>query len=64
MTRIESPCVLVCTMDLATDWCLGCGRSRDEIAGWTRMTPRQRAAVMARLPERMARLQRSDAADD
>ncbi len=53
---IDSPCTLVCTIDTASGWCLGCGRTRDEIARWTAIDPAARAAVMARLPERMALL--------
>jgi predicted Fe-S protein YdhL (DUF1289 family) len=48
---------LVCTLDPATGWCLGCGRSIDEIAGWSRMPADQRRAVLDALPERMSRLQ-------
>ncbi|MEP9402717.1 DUF1289 domain-containing protein [Sphingomonas sp. VNH70] len=53
---IESPCVLVCSIDTATGWCLGCGRTRDEIAAWTAIDGAARRAVMAQLPERMALL--------
>lgn len=49
---IESPCVLVCTLDLETGWCFGCGRTREEIAGWTAMTAEDRDAVLAALPQR------------
>ena len=52
---IESPCVNVCVMD-AADLCLGCGRTIDEIAGWSSGSPAWRRDVMAALPERMARL--------
>ncbi len=51
---IESPCVLVCSIDTATGWCLGCGRTRDEIARWTAIDAAGRRAVMATLPDRMA----------
>lgn len=54
---IESPCVDICVMDGATDWCLGCGRTIDEIARWGMTDAADRAAVMAELPERMARLE-------
>ena len=53
---IESPCTLVCTIDTASGWCLGCGRTRDEIAGWTHFTPAERRAVMALLPDRLVQL--------
>lgn len=54
---IQSPCVLVCTLDIATNWCLGCGRTGAEIAAWTAITPEERRRVMAMLPERMAALE-------
>ncbi|PZT93565.1 DUF1289 domain-containing protein [Sphingomonas sp. ABOLH] len=54
---IESPCVLVCSIDAATGWCLGCGRTRDEIARWTAIDSDARRAVMAVLPQRMAVLE-------
>jgi predicted Fe-S protein YdhL (DUF1289 family) len=54
---IESPCTLVCSIDTDTGWCLGCGRTRDEIGRWTSIDPDARRAVMAALPERMAVLE-------
>lgn len=54
---IESPCVLVCSIDSDTGWCLGCGRTRDEIARWTAIDSDARRAVMAVLPQRMAVLE-------
>ena len=52
--EIASPCVNVCVIHPETGLCLGCARTRDEIAGWSRMPPDLRAAVMAELPEREA----------
>lgn len=51
---VASPCVGVCVMD--EDWCEGCGRALDEIAGWLAMPPAQRDAVMAELPARIKSL--------
>jgi predicted Fe-S protein YdhL (DUF1289 family) len=53
---IESPCVNICAIDTATGWCTGCGRTIDEIAGWTGGSDAWRRAVMTILPARMARL--------
>lgn len=58
MTVVESPCVLVCSIDLKTGYCFGCGRTRDEIAEWMSMTPDGRRAVMAELPARLASVER------
>ncbi len=58
MSGIESPCILVCSIDLKTGFCFGCGRTRDEIADWIAMSPDQRRAVMAELPARLAAVER------
>ena len=58
MSLIESPCILVCTMDPATGFCFGCGRTRDEIAAWIGMTPAERRGVMDTLPARLATVER------
>jgi predicted Fe-S protein YdhL (DUF1289 family) len=54
---IESPCNDICVMDDATGWCVGCGRTIDEIASWGDNSTEARAAVMAELPARMAQLE-------
>ena len=51
---IESPCVNICTLDARSGLCLGCGRTVDEIARWSAMTPAQRTQVMSELPDRVA----------
>jgi predicted Fe-S protein YdhL (DUF1289 family) len=51
---IESPCKRVCTLDPATDHCLGCGRSLAEITAWTRMTDAERTQVMTDCAGRLA----------
>ena len=58
MTAIESPCILICSMDMTTGYCFGCGRTRDEIGGWIAMTTDQRRTVMATLPDRLATMER------
>ncbi|TIM66268.1 MAG: DUF1289 domain-containing protein, partial [Mesorhizobium sp.] len=45
MTAIESPCVLVCSIDMKTGFCFGCGRTREEIGAWIEMTPEIRRSV-------------------
>jgi len=51
---IESPCIKICTLDARSGLCLGCGRSIEEIAGWTAMSAAERAHVMTELPVRLA----------
>ena len=58
MTAIESPCILVCSIDMKTGYCFGCGRTRDEIASWLSMSPGERRTVMTELPARLATVER------
>lgn len=58
MTAIESPCIMLCSVDDTTGYCFGCGRTREEIGGWLGMTPETRRAVMATLPARLATIER------
>ena len=55
---MESPCILVCSIDTVTGYCLGCGRTRDEIGAWTRYTSDERRMLMATLPARLAAMPR------
>ena len=52
--EIESPCIKTCVVHPETRLCVGCARSIDEIAAWSRMTPEARREVMADLPNRSA----------
>lgn len=58
MTAIESPCILVCSIDMKTGFCFGCGRTREEIGAWMGMTPEIRRSVMAELPARLETVER------
>lgn len=58
MTAIETPCILVCVIDTKTGYCFGCGRTREEIATWTSMTPQTRRDVMEVLPARLENVER------
>ena len=55
---IESPCMNICVVDPQSGYCIGCGRTRDEIASWLAMTPAQRRGVIIALPDRIANLTR------
>jgi uncharacterized protein len=55
---IVSPCIDVCDVDSTGQYCIGCGRSMDEIAAWLAMTADQRHIIMAELPARLERLER------
>ena len=54
--EIETPCVKVCVVDPETQLCIGCGRTRMEIAGWLGMAPTERHRIVEALSERMATL--------
>lgn len=54
--EIDSPCVKVCVMHPGARLCMGCFRTGDEIARWSRMSPEERTAIMADLPAREPRI--------
>lgn len=47
-----SPCTNVCRMDPESGWCLGCCRTIEEIAAWSRLDDGGKRAVLAELPAR------------
>ena len=55
---MESPCILICSMDDKTGYCFGCGRTREEIGAWTLYSDQERRAVMTALPARMETVER------
>jgi uncharacterized protein len=55
---IESPCILVCSIDMKTGFCFGCGRTREEIGYWSMISPERRREVMALLPARLETVER------
>jgi predicted Fe-S protein YdhL (DUF1289 family) len=54
-TVIESPCVRICALN-ASDVCLGCGRTIEEITRWYGMSRDERSRIMAELPQRIEAL--------
>ncbi|MDI4662829.1 DUF1289 domain-containing protein [Xanthobacter autotrophicus] len=53
---IATPCIKVCAVEPLSGLCLSCGRSLREIGAWTSFSHDMRAAIMATLPQRLARL--------
>ena len=51
-----SPCIQVCRIDQMLRLCVGCGRTLDEIGGWSRLSDPQRLRVMHQLPARLEKL--------
>ena len=54
--EVDSPCVKLCVVHPEERLCVGCYRTIDEIASWSRLTPEERRAVIADLPARAPRL--------
>ncbi len=54
---MQSPCVLICSMDMKTGLCFGCGRTRDEISGWMTYSNDERTEIMSELDARMATIE-------
>jgi len=52
----DSPCNKVCVLDPVSGFCIGCGRTGEEIGGWLAMTAAERATLVASLPARLARM--------
>ena len=53
---VKTPCVNICVIDSETAQCIGCGRTRPEIAGWLTMNASERQLIMAELGQRLATL--------
>tara|TARA_R110002124_G_scaffold112757_6_gene267011 strand:- start:1459 stop:1677 length:219 start_codon:yes stop_codon:yes gene_type:complete len=50
--QVESPCVKLCIIHSDSGFCMGCYRTSDEIAAWSRMSADERRERMLILPER------------
>ncbi len=55
---VQSPCVLICSIDMKTGYCFGCGRTRDEISGWMNYTDAERTEIMNGLEARLETVER------
>lgn len=53
MDEAASPCVNICVLDPVTGYCIGCGRTGDEIARWMGATREERVAIKTQLSERL-----------
>jgi uncharacterized protein len=54
-SKPDSPCINVCSLDAATQICVGCFRTIQEIAEWSAYSDEQRARVRGELAARRAR---------
>jgi|TARA_B110000438_G_C15786188_1_gene638529 predicted Fe-S protein YdhL (DUF1289 family) len=46
---INSPCVDICTTDPESGLCVGCGRSKEEIANWLSYSDEKKKVVLNHL---------------
>jgi predicted Fe-S protein YdhL (DUF1289 family) len=53
MTKIETPCNKVCTVDRGSGLCLGCARTLAEIEHWMAFNDGERARIARDLPRRL-----------
>lgn len=58
MTEPLSPCLSVCRLDASERWCVGCGRTLAEIARWPAASAEEKAAILRKLPSRLAAMAR------
>ena len=56
--EVQSPCVKLCVIHPEERLCVGCLRSIDEIATWSRLTPQERMDILADLQNRAPRMAR------
>ena len=54
ISKVVSPCVKICT--LQDDFCIGCGRSTQEIAEWSKASDKKKRDILERLPDRLRRM--------
>ncbi len=54
--NIASPCTGICKLDETTGWCLGCGRSGEEMDGWRIQSEAARQEVWDQIPGRLKEL--------
>ena len=54
---VASPCISICRMNAATDWCEGCFRTRGEIAGWSSAGEDGKRRIWQLIDERMNSLE-------
>ncbi|NBQ82811.1 MAG: DUF1289 domain-containing protein [Alphaproteobacteria bacterium] len=54
MDKLPSPCISICQIDPSGDYCLGCYRTRAEIASWSRLDLDAQKHLISILQDRRA----------
>jgi predicted Fe-S protein YdhL (DUF1289 family) len=49
---IPTPCVGICSIDSQSELCIGCGRTRQEIATWIKLEVQQQLDLMDEIKTR------------
>ena len=57
---VESPCNTVCEIDIASSYCIGCGRTLGEIAEWGEANPARQRTILVGLADRLTQLGRTE----
>jgi predicted Fe-S protein YdhL (DUF1289 family) len=57
----NSPCTDVCAIDEDTGWCIGCGRTMQEIATWATLSDDARRKVLGEIDGRKAQIPNREA---
>ena len=52
MAKVDSPCIGICQLDLDVDLCIGCFRTRDEVAVWGAASDGVKREILAKIRER------------
>jgi predicted Fe-S protein YdhL (DUF1289 family) len=53
---VPSPCISVCRVDAATEFCEGCFRTLDEIAAWGQMDDEGKREIWHEISQRLAKV--------
>ena len=56
LKSVPSPCTGICKVDEVLGWCLGCGRTEEEVAEWPSAGNARRADIWDLLPARIKAL--------
>jgi predicted Fe-S protein YdhL (DUF1289 family) len=62
MAPVETPCKKICKIDAASGFCIGCGRTLDEIARWLSLSVDDRRRIIDALPARLSSMTSGPAA--
>ena len=53
MGKNDTPCNGICRLDNTHTYCVGCGRTKQDLYRWMRMTPKEREAATAEAHRRL-----------